>query len=175
MIEIVQKNSKWLLFEGIIFVVFGILAIALPNVFTLSLELIIGWLFLIGGAVQLVRCFQLRHAPGFPFSLINALLSVIVGILLVANPLGGVLTLTALMAIFFIIEGITEIGMAIKFRQLKNWNWLFFDGILVLIMAFIIISGWPQTASWVIGLLVGINMLFFGFSMISIALAANKQ
>ena len=170
----IHINWKFLLFEGIIFVVFGCLAIALPQVATLGIEILVGWLFLIGGALQLIRSIQSRHAPGFGWSLFSSLLSIFIGIILLANPLQGILTLTIVLSIFFVIEGITEIGLAIKLRPLGAWGWLCFSGVLALGMAVLIWIGWPGTAAWVIGLLVGINMLFFGFSAIGLSFAIRR-
>ena len=97
----------------------------------------------------------------------------VVGVLLVANPLRGILALTLLLAIFFLLEGIAEIAMALKFRGIPTWGLLLFSGLVTLVLAAIIFLGWPSTAAWVIGLLVGINMIFFGFSLVSIAAAVK--
>lgn len=172
--DTIRISWKFLLFEGILFTLFGCLAIALPQLATIGIELVIGWLFLIAGLFQLIRTFRSRGASSFWWSLLSSLLSIAVGVILLARPMEGILTLTLILAVFFIIEGITEIGMATKIKPLGGWAWLLFSGILALGMAVLIWVGWPGTAAWVIGLLVGINMLFFGFSMMGLAFALRR-
>lgn len=172
--DTIRISWKMLLFEGILFVLFGCIAIAAPQVATLGIELVIGWLFLIAGFFQLIRTFRSRGASSFWWSLLSALLSLAVGVILLARPMQGILTLTLVLSVFFIIEGITEIGIATKMKPLTGWGWLFFSGLLALGMAVLIWIGWPGTAAWVIGLLVGINMLFFGISISGLALALRR-
>ena len=164
--ETLRSNRSLVLFEGIAFLVLGILAIALPGLFTFGFEQLLGWLFLFGGLIQAYRTFKTRHSPGTWASALAALLAIVVGFLLLAKPVQGVLTLTILLTIMFFLEGLFKIFMAASLRQYVNWGWLLLSGILSLAMAAIIYSGWPGTALWVIGLLVGINMLFFGYSLI---------
>lgn len=176
MLENFRKNRKLLIFEGIILVLLGIFAIILPNIFTLGIELLLGWLFLAGGIVQSFRTFQSMHAEGFWPSLIASLIAIAIGIMLLLYPIGGMITLTLLLTIFFVVEGIAKIILAIELRnQLPRWGWMLFSGILALAIAGIIWSQWPSSAYWVIGLLVGINMLFFGMSLLAIAGGAGKD
>jgi len=164
--ETLRQHRTLLLCEGILFLVLGLIAIIVPVVFTFGFELFIGWLLLIGGAMQGWRAIKTRHSPGFWASLAAAILAIIVGVLLIARPMEGVITLTILLTLFFLIEGISKIFMAFSMREYANWGWLLFSGLLALAMAAIIYFGWPGTAMWVLGLLVGINMLFFGYSLI---------
>lgn len=164
------KNHKTLfIVEGILFIILGALAIILPGLFTLAFELMLGWIFVFGGLIQGYRSLQSKESPGWIVSLISSLLYVVVGALLLFYPLKGVITLTFLLALFFFLEGIAQIVFAISVKPMKNWGWLILNGILALIIAFIIWSGWPGTVVWVLGLLVGINFLFYGFSRLFIA------
>lgn len=169
----VREHWKLFLFEGIIFILLGILAVALPNFATLSVEMFIGWLFLLGGILQGYRVFQSRGNKDFWIALISPILAIIVGILLLAYPLTGILTLTLLLGIYFLIEGIVKIVISWRLKPLKPWGWVLFSGLLSLVLGVIIFTGWPGTATWVIGLLVGINMLFFGWALVGLALAAR--
>jgi len=173
--ETLRSNRSLLLFEGISFLVLGILAIALPGFFTFAFEQLLGWLFLFGGLIQAWRTFKTRHSPGTWASALAALLAIVVGFLLLSRPMTGVLTLTIILTISFLVEGILKIFMAASMREYINWGWLLLSGILALAMAAIIYSGWPGTALWVIGLLVGINMLFFGYSLIILYSALGKE
>jgi uncharacterized membrane protein HdeD (DUF308 family) len=169
-------NWRFLLIEGIILVLLGAAAIVIPPIATLAIELFIGWLFLISGIVGLVSTFAMRHAPGFGWSLFSAVLAIVAGIVLLGWPLSGVLSLTLLLILFFIMEGVATIMFALDHkRELSGrWGWLLASGIVDLILAGIIFAGLPGTAAWAIGLLVGINMLFGGAALIGLALHARR-
>jgi uncharacterized membrane protein HdeD (DUF308 family) len=169
-------HAHWKLFlaQGIVMMVLGFLAVAVPNIATLAVEIFVGWLFFVGGIFRAISVWHSRQAPGFAWSLLAAALSVVLGLILIFHPLAGVLTLTMVLVAFFIIEGIASIVAAIEHRQhLRSWGWVLFSGIIDLLLAYLIWQGWPSSASWAIGLLVGINMLFLGLSLVMTALAAR--
>ncbi|HUA52343.1 MAG TPA: DUF308 domain-containing protein [Candidatus Sulfotelmatobacter sp.] len=169
-------RAHWLLFlvQGGLIMVLGILAVALPNVSTLAIELLIGWLFVIAGAFRAGAAWHARHAPGFGWSVSTALLALVLGLVLVLGPAQGILTLTIFLIVFFILEGVAAIFLALEFRRhLRHWGWTLFSGLVDLVLAYLIWQGWPATAAWAIGLLVGINMLFLGLSLIMTAIAAR--
>ncbi|MDB2614154.1 HdeD family acid-resistance protein [Chlamydiales bacterium] len=165
----VNKHKGMFLFEGVLFIILGVLALVLPGLFTIAAELLIGWLFLFGGVFQAIRSFKTKEISGFWVSLISSALYIIAGLLLLFYPLKGILTLTFLLAYFFFLEGIAQIVFAVAMHPAKSWGWLLISGILAIAMAFIIWSGWPGSSVWVLGILVGINLLFYGFSQVFIA------
>jgi uncharacterized membrane protein HdeD (DUF308 family) len=171
-----HRHWKLYLFEGILLVVLGILAILLPPLATLAITLVLGWLFLISGVMGLYTSFMLRHAPGFWWSLISAVLGIVVGLLLLESPLQGALTLTLVLIAFFVVEGVASIMFALDHkRELSGqWGWMVLSGVVDLILAAMIIAGLPGTAAWALGLLVGINMIFGGWALVLLALAARK-
>jgi len=170
-------HSHWGLFlaEGIILVILGLAAIILPPIATIAFTIIIGWIFLVSGIVGLITTFWARHAPGFWWSLISAIIGIAAGVVLLLWPLSGAVSLTLVLIAFFVIEGIVSIMYAIEHRnQLTGrWGWMLVSGIIDLILAAIIFFGLPGTAFWALGLLVGINMLFGGAALIAMALAAR--
>jgi uncharacterized membrane protein HdeD (DUF308 family) len=169
-------HAHWKLFlgEGIVMMVLGFLAMAMPNIATLAVEIFIGWLFFAGGVFRAVSLWRSRQRPGFVWSMLTALLAIALGLILIFRPLAGVLTLTMVLVAFFIIEGVASIIGAIEHRQhLRSWGWVLFSGIIDLFLAYLIWQGWPSSAGWAIGLLVGINMLFLGLSLVMTALAAR--
>ena len=170
-------HEHWVLFlvEGIVLVVLGLLAIVLPPIATLAVEILFGWLFLISGIVGLVTTFWMRQAPGFWWSLLSAVLAIAAGIVLLARPVSGVLTLTLILIVFFTIEGVASIMYALEHkRELSGrWGWMLASGIVDLIVAGIILVGLPGTAAWAIGVLVGINMVFGGSALIAMAMHAR--
>lgn len=170
-------HAHWVLFliEGIILAILGAIAILVPPLATITYTILIGWVLLISGGVGLVTTFWMRHAPGFWWSLLSAVIAIVAGFLLLGWPLTGALSLTVVLTAFFIVEGIASIMYAIEHRnQLSGrWGWMLLSGIVDLILAAVIIAGLPGSAAWVLGLLVGINMLFGGVAMIGMALAAR--
>jgi uncharacterized membrane protein HdeD (DUF308 family) len=170
-------REHWVLFliEGIVLVVLGILAILVPPVATITFTFFIGWLFLIMGIMGLITTFWARHAPGFWWSLLSAVLAIAAGIVLLINPFSGAFTLTLLLIVFFIIEGVLSIMYALEHKKELSgrWGWMLASGIIDLILAAIILIGLPGTAAWALGLLVGINMLFGGSALIAMALHAR--
>jgi uncharacterized membrane protein HdeD (DUF308 family) len=171
-------HAHWKLFliEGIVMMVLGLLAIAEPEVASLAITIFIGWLFLIGGIFRAISLLQHRTMPGFGWALATAVLAILLGLVLLIRPIAGVLTLTIALIAFFILEGITAILLAVEHRRhLPSWGWVLFSGLIDLLLAFLIWDGWPSSADWAIGLLVGINMVFVGLSLIMTALAARTM
>ena len=172
-------RDHWVLFliEGIVLIVLGILAIVVPAVATLAVAIFIAWLLLISGIVGLITTFMARHAPGFWWSLISAVLAIAAGIVLLGWPVSGAVSLTLLLIVFFAIEGIVTIMYALEHKKELSgrWAWMFASGIIDLILAVMIFAGLPGTAAWALGLLVGINLLFGGTSLIAMALHARSD
>jgi uncharacterized membrane protein HdeD (DUF308 family) len=172
----VREHWKAFLFEGILLVVLGLAAMIVPPLASLAVAIFLGWMFLISGVVGLALTFWARQMPGFWWSLISAALAVLAGLVLLARPVQGVLTLTIVISAYFLAEGVTTIMYALEHRRelSERWSWLLFAGIVDILIATMIVSGLPGSAEWAIGLLVGINLLFGGASMIGMALAARK-
>jgi uncharacterized membrane protein HdeD (DUF308 family) len=164
------------MFQGVIMVILGIVAIAAPAAATLAVDIYIGWLFLISGIVGLVAMFSARDIPAFLWSLVTAALSVAVGVLLIWKPVEGALSLTIVLTAFFIAEGVFQIATSIAYRDVigSSWGWMLVSGISDLALAAIIIVGWPVTAIWALGLLVGVNLITSGWAIAMMALAGRN-
>ena len=122
--------------------VFGLLAVAMPNLATLAVEIFVGWLFLIGGIFRAVSVWHARRMPGFGWSMLSALLAVLLGLILIARPLAGVLTLTMVLVAFFILEGIAAIVIAVQHRDhLTSWGWVLLSGLIDLLLAYSDLAG----------------------------------
>jgi len=171
-------SDHWRLFlaEGVILILLGLAAIIIPPLAGLATTIIIGWLFLIGGAVGLVATFGAHQAPGFGWSLLSAIVAVLAGGVLLWNPLQGLATLTFVLIAFFIIDGILIIVLALQHRRELSgrWEWMMLGGIMDLVLAAIIILGLPGTLAWALGLLVGIDLVWGGVSLVAMAVAARN-
>ncbi len=172
----VREHWKAFLIEGILLVVLGIAAMILPPLASLAVTIYLGWMFLIFGIAGLALTFWAREMPGFWWSLISAALAVAAGILLLARPLQGTLTLTIVVGAYFLAEGVATIMYALEHRRelSERWSWMLVSGLLDILIAAVIITGLPGSAEWAVGLLVGVNLLFGGVSLIGVALAARK-
>jgi uncharacterized membrane protein HdeD (DUF308 family) len=172
----VREHWKAFLFEGILLAILGLAAIIVPPLAGLAVTIFLGWMFLISGIAGLFVTFWARQMPGFWWSLISAVLGVVVGLILLARPVQGVLTLTIVVGAYFLAEGVTSIMYALEHRRelSERWSWMLFAGVLDLLIAAMIIAGLPGSAEWAVGLLVGINLLFGGASLIGMALAARQ-
>jgi uncharacterized membrane protein HdeD (DUF308 family) len=172
----IRGHWKFFLAEGIILIILGLAAILVPLIASLTFTIFIGWLLFISGVVGLISTFRMHPAPGFWWSLISAVLAIVVGGLLVWHPLAGVLSLTLALIIFFIIEGIASIMFALEYRRdlPARWGWMVASGVVDLILAAIILFGLPGSALWALGLLLGINMVFGGTTLIVMALDARQ-
>jgi uncharacterized membrane protein HdeD (DUF308 family) len=172
-------HDRWALFlvEGVVLLVLGATAVALPLLATLALTIIIGWLFLVSGVMGIVTTFWMRHAPGFWWSLISAVLGIAVGLVLLASPVSGAFSLTLVLIVFFGIEGVVSVMFALDHKRelTGRWGWMLVSGIVDLVLSVMIFAGLPSTAAWAIGLLVGINMIFGGSALIAMALHARDN
>lgn len=171
----IRENAAWYWGGGILFIVMGAVAILVPLVATLALTLLVGILFIIGGGYELARAFRHRGEGRRVFgAVLFGVLALIAGIVLVANPLEGAVTLTLFLGIFFLVSGAFRGLGAFDLRPARGWGWMLFGGLISVVIGVLILAGLPQSGIWVLGLLVGIDFLFFGATLIAIAIAAGK-
>ena len=169
-------HNHWVLFliQGIILAALGLLAIGAPFLATVVVVKLAGWLFLIGGVVGLASLFTGRRVPGSFWSFLSAIASIAAAIYILYNPLLGIAAFTLVLAAFFFAQGVTQIFASLSHRRvLRSWGWVFLSGLVDLVLGGIIVSGWPGTSTWVIGLLVGINLFMFGIALIMTAFASR--
>ena len=171
-------HEHWKLFltEGIVLFILGLLAIIVPPIATIAVEVLIGWLLLMSGVVGLIATLRMRNAPGRGWSLASAVLGIVAGIVLLAWPLSGAVSLTMILTVFLVLEGVVSILYALEHKRELSGRWgaMLFSGVVDLILAGIIFAGLPGTAAWAIGLLVGINLVFGGTALIAMALHARN-
>ena len=173
----VKAHWKAFLFEGILLAVLGVAALILPPLASLAIAIFLGWMFLISGIGGLIVTYWARSTPGFWWSLISAALAVLAGMLLLARPMQAVLTLTIVLGAYFLAEGVATIMYALEHRRELSgrWSWLLISGLVDIAISFMVITGLPSSAEWAIGVLVGINLLFGGATLIGMALAARDS
>jgi len=175
MLAYLQLHWRLFLAEGVFFIILGLCAIVVPQFFTVAIVVFLGWILLFGGIVHVSRAFVFQNMPGFGWWLFMGILQVLVGFLFITRPVAGALTLTMLMTMFFALEGIAKISVALMMRPLANWGFILFSGMTALVFALIIWISWSESAQWLLGLFLGINMVFLGWSLVKISLHHKTQ
>jgi len=172
-----SAHWRMLMFQGGALIVLGVLAIGMPLVATIAVDIFIGWLFLIGGIAGFIAIFSADDIPAFLWSLITAALSVALGVFLIWRPIEGVYSLTLALTGFFIAEGVFQIVAAIAYRRVieNAWGFMLASGVCDLILVAVIIYGWPISAAWTLGLLAGVSLLTSGVAIVMTALAARDM
>lgn len=168
-----KRRWGWFLGLGIALILLGTIALGASVLMTLATMVFIGWLMIVGGVVEVVHAFGIKHWGGFFIDLLTGILYVVVGFMIVANPGATAVTLTLLIAMFLIFGGIFRIVTAIIVR-FQNWIWLILHGIVNLLLGILIWRQWPFSGLWVIGFFIGIDMIFNGWSLVMLGLAAKK-
>ena len=171
-----RENWKWFVFQGVVMLILGCLAVAEPVIASVAVDIYIGWLFLFGGVLGLVAMFSARDASAFFWMLLTAALSLAVGIMLIWKPAEGTVSLTVVLTAFFIAEGAFQIAASLSYRDIMpgSWGWLLASGISDLVLAGLNIYFWPESASWTLGLIVGINLITTGLGILMTAIEVSK-
>jgi uncharacterized membrane protein HdeD (DUF308 family) len=165
------KLRGGLLVLGLLLVFAGFLAIGLPFATAIAVDMLVAWVLIVSGIVQMAHSFSSREWGGSLLRVLWSLLYLIAGFSMLVHPLRGVATLTIFLAVLFFVEGALKIAAAIQLRSAIRWGWLLVNGILALLIGDLIWMRWPSSSLWAIGLLVGVNILFTGFSMVMTAFA----
>jgi uncharacterized membrane protein HdeD (DUF308 family) len=175
-VDTLRAHWRLYVFEGVVMIVLGVLAIVFPVFATLAVALYLGWLFLLCGILALVVMMSTGRIPGFWWALVTAILAVVAGLALLLKPAAGIVSLTAVLTAFFIVEGVFQTVVALSHREMipHSWGWLLASGIADLVLAAIIISGWPGTVDWTLGLLAGVSLLTSGWVIVMVTMSARS-
>ena len=172
--EIGQHWISYLVLGAVLLLV-GIAAIAFPLFSTIAAKIALGWIFVVSGAAIILHAFAAGDWRGFFFNLLIGLLHLIVGGYLALLPLTGILTLTVLIAGLLVADGLLEVGMALRLKPHNGWGWVLLSGLVAIAAGLLIVSALPNSAAWTIGLLVGLKMIFAGWSFITLAIAGRRS
>ena len=172
-IDSLRQHWAWFLALGICLVVLGTIALSYSVAATLASVIVFGWLLIVGGALQAVHALWRKHWGALFIDLFTGILYLAAGAIPLANPVLGAATLTIVIAVFLWIGGVTRIVAALAVRH-HHWGWLLLSGIINVLLGFLIWQQWPFSGLWVIGLFVGIDMLFNGWSLVMLGLIARR-
>lgn len=167
------RSFGWSITLSVILILAGIAAILLPPVIGVGVTLFIGWLLIISAITHFVFAWKSHTAGSILWEALVGVVYLVAGVYLIFHPLAGLISLTLVLAIYLLVEGIFEIILA--FIVVRGRGWILFDGIITVILSFLIWRTWPSSSVWVIGTLVGISMLFSGFSRLMYSFACRPM
>ena len=158
----VRKAGGWVIVWGVLLILAGIVAIFVPAAAAIATALLLAWLFVFAGIVQLVYAIHQRAHEGFAWKLLSALATLALGIAMLLFPIASIASLALLIGAFMLASGISSVMLAWNLRPKAGWGWVMFDGLLSIVIAILIASGWPQNSIGFVGILVGFCMISGG-------------
>jgi uncharacterized membrane protein HdeD (DUF308 family) len=160
--DTIRKRSLLFLIQGGVMVLAGVIALLFPLIASTGFVILLGWLLIISGIVQAASLIGATQVPYFWLQLVTVALEMIVGFLLVSNPGAGVVAVTFLMLVLFLVGGMARVVFALMIRPMSDWAWMLAGGIVSIGCAIILIGALPEAAAWLLGLLLGIHLIAAG-------------
>jgi uncharacterized membrane protein HdeD (DUF308 family) len=168
------RSWKALMTIGIAAIVLGAVAIIVPEVASVGTAIFIGWILLIVGAFLVAAAFSAHSVGSLLLRLLWAAITVLVGLWLIVEPHNGTLTLTFVLGVYFLFMGVTRITVAFLGRGQPNAGWVGLSGVCGLLIGILVLAKFPSSADWAIGLLVGIDLIFAGWTLTSVAMVGKE-
>jgi uncharacterized membrane protein HdeD (DUF308 family) len=165
-----RGNWFWFVLLGVALIILGVVALSAVVVASLAAAVAIGVLILMAGVAETLGAFWCRGWSGFFLHLLSGVLSIVIGVMFLRAPVGALAALTLLVAAFLLVGGIFKIIAALSYR-FATWGWPLLSGIIDVILGVMIWQEWPTSALWVIGLFLGINMIFRGINWVVLGLS----
>jgi uncharacterized membrane protein HdeD (DUF308 family) len=160
---------------GIVMLICGIAAIALPLVSGIGVVIVVGWVLIFSAVSHLFFAFHTHSVGGVLWQILLAFIYGAAGVFLLMNPLAGLVTLTLILAIFLFVEAALETALYFQVRRSVNAGWILFDAIVTLFLAILIWAQWPSSALWFIGTIIGVSLIFSGISRLTLASAIGRK
>jgi len=172
--ENVRRHRLLFLAQGGLMIAAGAVAMLFPIIASVAFVWFLGWLLVASGLVQSISLLTARHHPSFWLQLIPAVLAVVVGVLLLRNLGPGLLVISLLLIVFFLVDGLSRIVFALTVRPLDNWIWVLASGVLGVVLAVLLFGSMPVTALWLVGLLLGIHLVAEGAALVALVWTARR-
>lgn len=167
--ETVKRYSLWYLIQGVLLVVAGVLALVYPIVASVAVVSLLAWVLIISGVLQGIGLIGASNVPHYWLQLISAVLAILIGVLLLGSPDSGLLIMTVLLIVYFMVEGIAKVIFALTIRPFPNWGWVLGSGVVGILLALVLWSNMPLSAEWVLGLMLGILLICEGAALTALA------
>jgi uncharacterized membrane protein HdeD (DUF308 family) len=165
----VKRYSLWYLIEGLLLIAAGVLAIVYPIFSSTAVIVLLGWLLVISGLLQALSLISARHVPHFWLQLISICLAILIGFLFLRDPEQGLTTITLLLIVFFMMEGISKVVFALTIRPFPNWGWVLGSGMVGIVLSLVLWVNLPVTSVWLLGFLLGMNLISVGSAIAYLA------
>jgi uncharacterized membrane protein HdeD (DUF308 family) len=172
--ESVARNRMLYLVQAVLMVLGGAVAILFPVFASAAFVRFLGWILIASGIIQALGLLSARNHPSFWLALISSVLAVVVGYLMLRNTVETMLVISTLLIVFFMVEGISKIVFALTIRPLQGWFWVLASGALAIVLAAILWNSMPVTAGWLIGLLLGVNLITEGMALAALVWTTKK-
>jgi uncharacterized membrane protein HdeD (DUF308 family) len=172
--NLAHKTVNWSIFLSVLLIIAGFFTLMIPFLGGIGVAIFVGWAMIVSGVTHLVFAFKTHTTGGVLWELLVGVIYLFAGIYLLLHPLAGLASLTLLLAFYLFFEAIFEVIQFFQVRPRNGAGWLLFDGLVTFVLALMIWRSWPSSALWAIGTLVGISMLFSGFSRLMLALTARR-
>lgn len=170
----ISLSPGWSTALGVLLIIAGVAALIFPFLAAVTAALYIGWFALIAGVIAIWVAIRTRGEPNFGWRLAVGVLYIVLGFLLVANPVAGAASLALLVGALMAVSGVVEIMLAVRYRPKGGWGWLLASGILSIALAILIVIGWPVGSLILIGYLVGFQIITCGVARIALSMAVKK-
>jgi uncharacterized membrane protein HdeD (DUF308 family) len=167
--ETVKRYSLWYLLQGVLMVLAGVLAVIYPLLASVAMVYLLGWVLIVSGVLQAIGLIGARDVPHYWLALISVVLAIVIGVLLLRQPESGLLLMTVLLIVFFMVEGISKIIFALTIRPFPHWGWVLASGLVGIVLAVYLWANMPVSAEWVLGFLLGIQLICEGAALAYLA------
>ena len=170
-----QERWGWMLALGIAQLIAGLAAIAVPAVASLVAVGFFSAILLVSAAFNIIHAFKVRRWTGFALHLLGGLLYAAAGVIVLIYPIGGVATLMLVLGVLFIADGAVRSMLATALRPRDGWGWFLAGGLMSMMLGVMLLTMWPAGALWIVGMLVGINLLFSGIMTTTFAVQCRRR
>jgi uncharacterized membrane protein HdeD (DUF308 family) len=172
-VEDLRHKWGWFLLLGIVLICLGMAALLMTPVATVAAVLVLGWLMVASGVIEIIHAFRVHRWGGMFLHLIGGIVGVLIGLIIVTHPVAGALAWTLLFASFFTVIGIFRIIAALRLK-FANWGWAVFDGAITLALGILVWAQWPWSGLWFLGISLGVTLLLRGWSYVMLAFAVRS-
>jgi uncharacterized membrane protein HdeD (DUF308 family) len=167
--ETVKRYSLWYLIQGVLLFAAGVLALIYPFIASVAVVFLLAWILIISGVLQGIGLIGASNVPHYWLQLISAVLAILIGVLLLNSPDSGLLIMTVLLIVYFMVEGIAKIIFALTIRPFPNWGWILGSGFVGILLSLILWANMPLSSDWVLGLMLGILLVCEGAALTYLA------
>jgi uncharacterized membrane protein HdeD (DUF308 family) len=167
--ETVKRYSLWYLIQGVLLVAAGVLALVYPFIASVTVVFLLAWILIASGVLQGIGLIGASNVPHYWLQLISAVLAILIGVILLSSPDSGLLIMTVLLIVYFMVEGIAKVIFALTIRPFPHWGWVLGSGLVGILLALILWANMPLSSDWLLGLMLGILLVCEGAALTYLA------